>query len=211
MPGLQHNLPKHPDKLLPKFDPDDKGLAENHIDKFILAVQTMKVQHEDVVCRLLPLNFEGKDAVWYFSLTQGSITSWSDFSQEFLNKFGEDKIPTVLALELARIKMESKERIKDFNQHFLTLLNKIPVSSQHTEDNIIENYASALPKSLGMFVKQASKITLVETFKEAIKVENNSLTFEPENNGKTDGSFNKRNEAPVRINTDKKDAPTFNV
>ena len=38
VPGLQHNLPKHPDKLLPKFDPDDKGLAENHIDKFILDV-----------------------------------------------------------------------------------------------------------------------------------------------------------------------------
>ena len=38
VPGLQHNLPKHPDKLLPKFDRDDKELAENHIDKFILAV-----------------------------------------------------------------------------------------------------------------------------------------------------------------------------
>jgi len=43
VPRLQHNLPKHPDKLLPKFDLDDKGLAENHIDKFILAVQTMNV------------------------------------------------------------------------------------------------------------------------------------------------------------------------
>ena len=75
MPRLQHNLPKHPDKLLPKFDPDDKGLAENHIDKFILVVQTMNFQHEDVVCQLFPLTFEGKDAVWYFSLTQGFITS----------------------------------------------------------------------------------------------------------------------------------------
>ena len=41
--GLQHNLPKHPNKLLPKFDLNDKGLAENHIDKFILAIQTMNV------------------------------------------------------------------------------------------------------------------------------------------------------------------------
>ena len=50
VPRLQHNLPTHPNKLLPKFDPNDKGLAENHIDKFILAIQTMNVQHEDVVC-----------------------------------------------------------------------------------------------------------------------------------------------------------------
>ena len=124
----------------------------------------MNVQHEDVVCRLFPLAFKGKATVWYFSLTQGSITSWSDFSQAFLNKFGEDKTPTVLALELARIKMESKERIKYFNQSFLTFLNKIPVASQPPKDIIIENYASALPKYLGMFVKQVGKITLVETF-----------------------------------------------
>ena len=107
--------------------------------------------------------------------------------------------------------MEIKERIKDFNQRFLTLLNKIPVASQPPEDIIIENYASALPKYLGMFVKQAGKITLVETFDEAIKVEKNSLTFEPENNGKADGSLRKRNETTSRINTDKKDAPTFYV
>ena len=62
-----------------------------------------------------------------------------------------------------------------------------------------------------MFVKQAGKITLVETFEEAIKVENNSLTFELENNGRIDGSFHKNNEAPIRTNTDKKDAPAFNV
>ena len=62
-----------------------------------------------------------------------------------------------------------------------------------------------------MFVKQAGKITLVETFDEAIKVEKNSLTFEPENNGKDDGSLRKRNETTSRINTDKKDAPAFDV
>ena len=147
-----------------------------------------------MVCRLFPLTFEGKVAVWYFSLTLGSITSWSDFSQAFLNKSGEDKTPIVLALELARIKMESKERIKDFNQCFLTLFNKIPVASQSPQDIVIENYATALPKSLGMFVKQDRKITLVETFEEEIKVEKNSMKFEIENNGKTDSPFRKRNE-----------------
>ena len=70
IPGLQHNLPKHPDKLLPKFDLDDKVVADKVLDKFILAIQTMNVQHEDVVCRLFPLTFKGKATVWYFSLTQ---------------------------------------------------------------------------------------------------------------------------------------------
>ena len=59
-PRVQHHLPKHPYKLLPKFNPDNKEPAENHIDKFILVVQTMNVQHEDIVCRLFPLTFGGK-------------------------------------------------------------------------------------------------------------------------------------------------------
>ena len=45
-----------------------------------------------------------------------------------------------------------------------------------------------------MFVKQAGNITLVETFEEEIKVKKNSMTFEIENNGKTDSPFRKRNE-----------------
>ena len=50
VPGVQHPFPKHSDKLLPKFNPDDKEPAEVHVDKFMLVVQTLNVQHEDVVC-----------------------------------------------------------------------------------------------------------------------------------------------------------------
>ena len=60
-------------------------------------------------------------------------------------------------------------------------------------------------------MKQAGKITLVETFKEAIKVEKNSKTFELENNGKNDIPFRKRNETTMRANTDKIDTFAFNV
>ena len=81
----------------------------------MLVVQTMNVQQEYVVCRLFPLTFEGRASTWYFSLVQGSITNWGEFNKVFLDKFGEDKTPTLLALELSRIKMESKERIKYFN------------------------------------------------------------------------------------------------
>ena len=80
IPGIQHPLPTHPDKLLPKFNPDNKEPAENHIDNFILVVQTLNVEHEYVVFHLFPLTFEGNESTWYFSLVQGSITNWVDFS-----------------------------------------------------------------------------------------------------------------------------------
>ena len=42
VPGVQYPLPKHSDKLLPKFNPDNKELAEVHVNKFMSTVQTMK-------------------------------------------------------------------------------------------------------------------------------------------------------------------------
>jgi hypothetical protein len=41
---------KHPEKFLPKFDLDNKESPEDHVSKFMLAVNLMSVQHEDVVC-----------------------------------------------------------------------------------------------------------------------------------------------------------------
>ena len=78
VPGVQHPLPKHSDKLILKFNTDDKEPTEVHVDKFMLAVQTMNVRHEDVVYRFFPLTFEGRASTWYFSLVQGSITNWGD-------------------------------------------------------------------------------------------------------------------------------------
>ena len=76
----------------------------------------MSMQAKDVVCRLFPYTLEGKASTWYFSLLEGSITSRNQFQTTFLDKFGEDKTPAVLDLELLRIRMDGKEKIKDFNQ-----------------------------------------------------------------------------------------------
>ena len=56
IPGVQHQFPKHLDKLLPKFNLDNKVPVKNHIDKFFLVVQTMNVKHEDVVFSSLSVN-----------------------------------------------------------------------------------------------------------------------------------------------------------
>ena len=50
VPGDQHPLPKHPEKLLPKFNPESKEPAEDHVKKFMLAIQLLDVEYEDVVC-----------------------------------------------------------------------------------------------------------------------------------------------------------------
>jgi hypothetical protein len=51
IPEPQNPLPKHLEKLFPKFDPDDDTLLEYHINKFMLAMNIMNVQHRYAQCR----------------------------------------------------------------------------------------------------------------------------------------------------------------
>jgi hypothetical protein len=171
IPGRVHNLSRHPEKLLPKFDPETLGLPEDHIKKFILAIRLMNVQHEDVVCRLFPYTFENSSSTWYFNFPVGSVTSWTKFQKDFLDKFAEETTTRDLLDELFIATMSSKERVKYFNQIFTTILNKFQPEAKPTQELQIEVYANALPTSISMFVKRVSKLTLVENFKEAKTIE----------------------------------------
>ena len=74
-----------------------------------------------------------------------------------------------MLLELARLKIKENEKVKEFNQRFITLLNKIP--DKPPEAIQIEYYTIALSLSIAMFVKRKEIRTLEENFEEAIKVE----------------------------------------
>jgi hypothetical protein len=160
LPGRLHHFPRHPEKLLPKFDPETSGLPEDHIKKFILAIRLMNVQHEDVVCRLFPYMFENSSSTWYFNLPVGSINSWMKFQKYFLDKFTEEMTIGALMAQLFSATMGPKEKFKDFNQRFTTILNKFQTDAKPAQELQIEVYANALPTSISMFVKRAAKPTL---------------------------------------------------
>ena len=124
---------------------------------------------EDVVCRLFPHTLQGKATKWFFNLAPGSITSWKKFEEAFMAKFSDEETPRILSLELLRIRMNENEKVKDFNERFMSLLNGIPMKLAETVQ--IEHYVSALPPNIAMFVKTQRKLTLVDNFAEAIKIE----------------------------------------
>lgn len=66
-------LPANPEKCLPKYNPDNGLLAEEHLNNFMLAMNLNGVAHEDVVIRLFPYTFQGSAGSWYFPLPAGSI------------------------------------------------------------------------------------------------------------------------------------------
>ena len=106
--GDQHRLPKNPEKWLLKYNPNDKIPVEDHIKTFMQEIRLRNVIHEDVVCRLFPYTFEGKDSTWYFPLEAGSIPLWEVFSKLFTQKFGDDKTPEYLVIEISSMNTEGK-------------------------------------------------------------------------------------------------------
>jgi len=87
----------------------------DHIKNLYLAIKLLNVEHGDVVCRLFPYTFENKAYTWYFNFQVGSITNWGDFEKAFIAKFREAYTHFALLKELIAIKMDKKERVKDFN------------------------------------------------------------------------------------------------
>ena len=108
------------------------------------AIRLWSLEHEDVVCRLFPYTFEGNASTSYFSQQPHAIVSWDRFESCFLEKFGDNKFLEVLVMELSILKMNPKEKIKDFNQRFLTLNNRIPTDSMPTKNLIVAYYTKAL-------------------------------------------------------------------
>jgi hypothetical protein len=103
--------------------------------------------------------------------------SWEKFESCFLEKFGDDKSPEVLVMEISSLRMNPKEKIKYFNQRFLTLKNRIPTDSMPAENLIIAYYMKDLHQSIAIWVKRSKKYTLLEAFEEAIHIEKDILSL----------------------------------
>ena len=93
------------------------------------------------------------------------------FQNDFLDKFAEETTTGALMAELFTTTMNPKERVKYFNQRFMTILNKFQPMAKPTQELQIEVDANALPASISMFVKRAAKTTLAQNFEEAKTIE----------------------------------------
>ena len=213
IPSAQHPLPKHPEKLLPKFDPDNDVTPEGHIKQLMLSLRLIDVQHEDVVCRFFPYSLFGKASTWSFSLIMGSIASRKQFKTTFLTQFRDDKTSGVIFLYLSRIKFDKRDKVRYCNQRFVNILNRIP--DRPAKSIQVEFYNATLPPPFSMFVKGKEKRTLEENFLEAIKVEKDlesisSHQGNEENNPSSSEKSIKKKKIISKSDSEKKDKePTY--
>ena len=103
--------------------------------------------------------------------------------------------------------MDGKEKVKDFNHHFLSLRNKIPAESRPTEGVVTKLYTLALLPTMAMFVKQDQKITLQGNFAEAIRGEKDLSSLKV-NQGSDKPSTSR---TPVKTHIDRREQDAFNI
>ena len=83
--------------MLPKFDPSENILVDDHLQIFYLAIEGLRArEHEDVVCRLFPHTLKGAAASWYFALPANSIIDWDTFERIFRSKYAVQKTHAAL-------------------------------------------------------------------------------------------------------------------
>ena len=73
--------------------------------------------------------------------------------------------------DLLALKMEKKEKVIYFNHRFSHHLNNFIATIMPAEETLMGYYSSALSPEIAMFVKRSVKPSLLETYEEAKKVE----------------------------------------
>ena len=81
-------------------------------------------------------------------------------------------------LELAQINMNNKERIKDFNQRHMTLLNKFPADSIPAENMQIDFDTREFPITIAMFCRRSGKWILAKMFNKAVSMEKDMISLD---------------------------------
>ena len=73
--------------------------------------------------------------------------------------------------ELLSLKMEKKEKVLDFNHRFAHHLNNLSAAIIPAKETLMEYYSSTLSPEIAMFMKRSVKLSLLETYEEDNKVE----------------------------------------
>ena len=161
-------MPQIFDKLLPKFEPSEGILVDDHLQSFYLDLEGLQAtEHEYVVCRLFSHTLKAKASSWYFSLPTNSVTNWNIFERLFKSKYRIQKTHVALMKGLIALKKQKKERVHNFTQRFVAYLNNFSATDKTIEHALIEYYTLALGPDLTMFSKRLVRPTLVETYEEA--------------------------------------------
>lgn len=125
--------------------------------------------------KMLVLSVKDSANEWYRNLADGSITSWQNFVDQFIEEFGDHRDPSFATHELTNMRKNVNEIVKEFNKRFNRVLNKIPKDIHPVDPFLITFYLKAFDVKMNYEIRSHNPTTLQQAFKIALNIENNRI------------------------------------
>ncbi|KAK1423118.1 hypothetical protein QVD17_18413 [Tagetes erecta] len=129
--------------------PDEDPTA--HLNQFVSICDTFRINNvteEAIQLRLFPFSLTDKAQHWLNSLSPGSITTWDDLTQKFINKFFPPSKTARLRGLIYSFRQEAGESFYDAWERFKELLRKCP---HHGLEEAAQEGATSSQKAPGVY------------------------------------------------------------
>ena len=149
--------------LLPSF----RGLAgkypHKHLKEFHVACSTMKPQgvtEEQIKLRAFPFSLADKAKDWLYYLPSGSITTWTDMKQQFLEKFFPASRAASIRKDICGIRQFNGETLHEYWERFKQLYARCP-HYQIPDQLLIQHFYEGLSATNRKIIDAAIRGALV--------------------------------------------------
>ncbi|GJT64974.1 reverse transcriptase domain-containing protein [Tanacetum coccineum] len=115
-------------------------------------------------CRMFQQTLDGKARTWFDKLPSGSIDSWEDLEEKFLNKFGMLKACDKDLTEITKIVRRANETLPNFRERWVSESNAIPnvselmrissFMSSHKCLELSKRFSDSIPKTIDEMLKR---------------------------------------------------------
>lgn len=155
-----HPLPSSSQKNLQKFSGDGKFSTDKHIKYFFVAINILRVSHEDVAVRLFVETLIEVTVDWFYHLANGSITSWDTMRTDFEARFKIDEDEHALLAHLTSMNKQPFISMRDFIASFNKITNRIPAANRPTMGNLKTFFISTMPPSMNFDLRRSCTVDL---------------------------------------------------
>ncbi|XP_019266860.1 PREDICTED: uncharacterized protein LOC109244256 [Nicotiana attenuata] len=147
----------------------------SHLIDFLELVETAKyngVPPEAIKLRLFPFSLKGEAKTWLRSLQQGSITTWDQMTQKFLNKYFSPAKTTKLTQDISNFLQTDTESVYQAWERLKRMLRKCPHHDIPEHMQLYIFYHGLKPSTRNVIDAAAGGSIMGKTTEEALQLLN---------------------------------------
>ncbi|XP_070679536.1 uncharacterized protein [Malus domestica] len=137
--GTAFEIKQHMLNILPTFHGLSSDDPNMHIAEFLMGCKNILVtgfSTESIKLRLFPYTLKDQARRWLLTLPSGSITTWAQLSEKFLNKYYPASKTLDMRTQILSFAQKPNEEFHEAWERFKELIRKCPHSGINTTDQM---------------------------------------------------------------------------